>query len=56
MCTTRDFPPGTLLNAKRGLLLQSVHIEPARGGARLARLPFLANGPVDIDLRAPLTS
>lgn len=43
------------MNAKRGLLLQSVHIDPARGGERLARLPFLANGPVNIELRAPLT-
>lgn len=43
------------MNAKRGLLLRQFRIDPARGGERLARLPFLAHGPVDIELRAPLT-
>jgi predicted ATPase/Icc-related predicted phosphoesterase len=37
------------------LLLRRVRIDPARGGERLARLPFLSRGPVDIQLRRPLT-
>jgi predicted ATPase len=40
---------------KRGLLLHGVRIDPARGGERIARLPFLAHGPVEIELRSPLT-
>jgi predicted ATPase len=39
----------------RGLLLRSVHIDPARGGERAERLPFLAHGPVALQFRSPLT-
>jgi predicted ATPase/Icc-related predicted phosphoesterase len=38
-----------------GLLLCRVRIDPARGGERVERLPFLSRGPVDIQLRSPLT-
>jgi predicted ATPase len=41
--------------AKKGLLLPGFRIDPARGGERIGRLPFLSHGPVDIQLRAPLT-
>ena len=44
--------PGTLT---RGLLLRHVRIDPARGGERIARLPFLAGGPVEIAFTSPLT-
>jgi len=37
------------------LLLSQIRVDPARGGERLARLPFLSRGPVDIQLRGPLT-
>ncbi len=37
------------------LLLRGVRIDPARGGERLERLPFLSHGPVTIELRSPLT-
>jgi predicted ATPase len=40
---------------KRPLLLSGFRIDPARGGERVERLPFLANGPVAIELTAPLT-
>jgi predicted ATPase/Icc-related predicted phosphoesterase len=36
-------------------LLHRIRIDPARGGERLRRLPFLAQGQVDIQLRKPLT-
>jgi predicted ATPase len=36
-------------------LLRGFKIDPARGGERVQRLPFLAHGPVDIALAAPLT-
>lgn len=38
-----------------GLLLRRIAIDPARGGDRLGRLPFLSRGAVSIDLRSPLT-
>jgi len=37
------------------LLLSHIRVDPARGGERLARLPFLSRGPVEIQLRSPLT-
>jgi predicted ATPase len=37
------------------LLLGHIRVDPARGGERVDRLPFLSHGPVDIQLRAPLT-
>ncbi len=37
------------------LLLHHARIDPARGGERIARLPFLANGPVEIAFQSPLT-
>jgi predicted ATPase len=37
------------------LLLRRIRIDPARGGERLRRLPFLSRGPVDIPLRKPVT-
>jgi predicted ATPase/Icc-related predicted phosphoesterase len=40
---------------KRGLLLDRVRVDPARGGERVERLPFLSGGPVQIELRSPLT-
>jgi predicted ATPase len=42
-------------NAKRGLLLRGFRVDPALGGERIERLPFLSHGPVEIQLRAPLT-
>jgi predicted ATPase/Icc-related predicted phosphoesterase len=38
-----------------GLLLRRIRVDPARGGERIERLPFLSHGPVDIHLRSPLT-
>lgn len=38
-----------------GPLLRRVRIDPARGGNRIERLPFLSRGPVEIELRKPLT-
>ncbi len=40
---------------KGGLLLRRIRVDPARGGARAKNLPFLSRGPVDIELRSPLT-
>ncbi len=40
---------------KQGLLLRSVRIDPALGGERVLRLPFLSNGPVEVAPRSPLT-
>ena len=37
------------------MLLQSVRVDPARGGERAARLPFLAAGPVELRFRSPVT-
>jgi predicted ATPase len=37
------------------LLLRGVRVDPAGGGARAQALPFLAHGPVAIELRRPLT-
>ncbi len=37
------------------MLLRHIRVDPARGGERVERLPFLSHGPVDIPLRAPLT-
>lgn len=39
----------------RGPKLSHVRIDPALGGERIARLKFLANGPVEITLQRPLT-
>lgn len=36
-------------------MLHHVRIDPALGGERIARLPFLSNGPVEIAFRSPLT-
>jgi predicted ATPase len=36
-------------------LLRRVRVDPARGGERIERLPFLAGGPVELELRSPLT-
>jgi len=38
-----------------GLLLRHIRVDPAQAGARIARLPFLKRGPVQITLRSPLT-
>jgi hypothetical protein len=43
------------LAATRGPLLRGFRIDPSRGGARVARLSLLSCGPVEIDLRRPLT-
>ena len=40
---------------KQGPLLRSVRIDPALGGERTLRLPFLSAGPVEVELRSPLT-
>jgi predicted ATPase len=39
----------------RGLLLGGFRIDPSSGGERIKRLPFLSHGPVEIQLRSPLT-
>ena len=36
-------------------MLRHIRVDPARGGERVERLPFLSRGPVDIELRSPLT-
>jgi predicted ATPase len=36
-------------------LLRGVRIDPARGGERVSRLPFLAHGPVELRFTAPVT-
>jgi len=36
-------------------LLRNVRIDPALGGERALRLPFLSTGPVEVELRSPLT-
>jgi hypothetical protein len=41
--------------ATRGNLLQGFRIDPSRGGDRVAHLPFLSCGPVQIQLHSPLT-
>ncbi len=40
---------------KGGLLLRSIRVALSRSGERIKTLPFLSRGPVDIDLRSPLT-
>jgi predicted ATPase len=40
---------------KRPLLLRGFCVDPARGGERIERLPFLRHGPVEVKLHAPLT-
>lgn len=40
---------------KQGPLLHSVRIDPALGGERAERLPFLSSGPVELDLHRSLT-
>jgi predicted ATPase len=42
-------------NAKPNLLLRGFRVDPALGGERIERLPFLSHGPVEIQLRSPLT-
>ncbi len=37
------------------MLLRGVRIDPARAGERIARLPFLAHGPVGLTFRTPVT-
>jgi predicted ATPase len=41
--------------ASGGLLLGGFRIDPSLGGERIGRLPFLSHGPVEIQLRRPLT-
>jgi predicted ATPase len=43
------------LAATRVLLLRGFRIDPSRGGDRVARLPFLSRGAVEVQLRGPLT-
>jgi hypothetical protein len=50
----RFTPPGKK-NVNGGLLLRSIRVALSRGGERIKTLPFLSRGPVDIDLRSPLT-
>ncbi len=40
---------------KGGLLLRRIRVDPALGGERRKNLPFLSRGPVEIELRSPLT-
>ncbi len=40
---------------KSGLLLRRIRVNSARGGERSKNLPFLSRGPVEIELRSPLT-
>jgi predicted ATPase len=40
---------------KRKLLLHEFRVDPARGGPRVERLPFLTHGPVAVRLRSNLT-
>jgi len=40
---------------KGGLLLRRIRVDPTRGAERSKNLPFLSRGPVDIELRSPLT-
>jgi predicted ATPase/Icc-related predicted phosphoesterase len=40
---------------RRGLLLRHVRIDPALGGDRVGHLPFLSQGPAEIELRSRLT-
>jgi predicted ATPase len=37
------------------MLLRGVRVDPAQGGERVARLPFLAHGPVEVAFRSPVT-
>ena len=39
----------------RGLLLNGFRVDPSRGGDRIERLAFLSHGPVEVELRSPLT-
>jgi AAA domain len=43
------------LAVTRALLLRGFKIDPSRGGDRVARLPFLSRGAVEVQLRGPLT-
>jgi predicted ATPase len=40
--------------AKKGLSLGGFRIDPAFGGERIERLPFLSHGPVEVQLRSPI--
>jgi predicted ATPase len=40
---------------KPRLLLLGFRVDPALGGERIERLPFLSHGPVEIQLRSPVT-
>ena len=42
-------------SGKPGLLLRGFRVDPALGGDRIERLPFLSHGPVEIQLRSRLT-
>ena len=42
-------------HAKPSLLLRGFRVDPALGGERIERLPFLSHGPVEIKLHSPLT-
>jgi predicted ATPase len=42
-------------NAKPRLLLRGFRVDPALGGERIERLPFLSHGPVEIQFQSPLT-
>jgi predicted ATPase len=42
-------------NVKPRLLLRAFRVDPALGGERIERLPFLSHGPVDVQLQSPLT-
>jgi len=47
--------PSRKKTVKGGLLLHCIRVDPARGGERSKNLPFLLRGPVEIELRSPLT-
>ncbi len=43
------------MTSKARLLLHGFRVDPALGGPRIERLPFLSHDPVDVQLRSPLT-
>jgi predicted ATPase len=38
-----------------GVLLRGVRVDPQRAGERIARLPFLSHGPVEVRFQSPVT-
>jgi predicted ATPase len=42
-------------NPKPRLLLRGFRVDPALGGERIERLPFLSHGPVEVQLNSPVT-